>query len=365
MWTAYLIGFGSAFILCLLLTAVMVRAAAWFGLVDHPSERKVHSSPVPLGGGVAIALSVFITLVAGGAVILAMHQSEGPLPLPDGFTVHIPGLVESLKRRIPVLLGGMIIAVTGLIDDKRGLSAWHKLAAQVAVGILLAATGITVTLFIPSRVAGGLVTVAWMVFVMNAFNLLDNMDGLSAGVAFIIGLIFLAVAVMTNQLFVSLYISVFLGSVLAFLVFNFPPARIFMGDSGSYLIGYFLGTAAVGFTFVPKDSEHLSLLPFALPFILFAIPLYDTASVVFLRLREGRHPFEADKRHFSHRLVDLGLSGREAVLTIYAATLVTAFPALYLHRLHTWALLGAVIQALLVLSLIALLEHAGARKKRL
>jgi len=338
MLVAHLTCFGLSFLLSLALTALMLRAAPKLGLVDHPNRRKIHSAPVPLGGGIAMALAIIVTLL----VVVSAIAGVGKLG--------------------PVLAGAGVLAVMGVIDDKRGLSPWYKLSAQIVVGLLLAASGFAVSLFIHVRVVSWLLTAVWIVFVTNSFNLLDNMDGLSGGVAFIIALVFMAVAVLTGQLFVSLFMAVFLGGVLGFLIFNFPPARIFMGDTGSYLLGYFLGVAAVVFTFVPEGTESVSMLPFALPFLLFAIPASDTLSVILIRVREGRHPFEADKRHFSHRLVDLGLSKREAVLTIYAATLVTSFPALYLRELHTWALVCAVVQAVLVLGLIALLEHAGARK---
>jgi UDP-GlcNAc:undecaprenyl-phosphate GlcNAc-1-phosphate transferase len=271
-------------------------------------------------------------------------------------------MAGSLSRAIPVFAGGLVLTVMGLIDDVRGISAKWKLVCQIAVGVILAASGIRVTLFIHSAAAAWIMTIVWIVFVTNAFNLLDNMDGLSAGVAAIVAMVFFAVAFSTNQLFVALFLAVLIGALFAFLVFNFPPAKIFMGDSGSYLIGYFLGTAAVFFRYVPRGAGEINLFPMVLPFILFAIPFYDTLSVIFIRLKEGRHPFDADKRHFSHRLVDLGMSKREAVLTLYTATVVTAFPALYLHELHFWALLGAFVQAVLVLLLVALLEHAGARK---
>jgi UDP-GlcNAc:undecaprenyl-phosphate GlcNAc-1-phosphate transferase len=138
-----------------------------------------------------------------------------------------------------------------------------------------------------------------------------------------------------------------------------------MGDTGSYFLGYVLGLTAVVFTFVPgRVSSGTALFPLVLPFILFAIPFYDTLSVIYLRVKEGRHPFTADKRHFSHRLTDLGMTKREAVFTIYAATLATAFPALYLFHLNTASLVGAVVQAMLVLLLVAILEHAGARKNQ-
>jgi UDP-GlcNAc:undecaprenyl-phosphate GlcNAc-1-phosphate transferase len=220
-------------------------------------------------------------------------------------------------------------------------------------------------LYLPWKAAGWIATVVWMVFAMNSFNLLDNMDGLSSGVAFIIAAVFLAVALETGQLFIAALLVVFAGSVLGFMVLNFPPAKIFMGDTGSYFLGYVLGLTAVIFSFVPRGvASQATLFPIALPFILFAIPFYDTLSVIWIRVREGRHPFMADKRHFSHRLTDLGMTKREAVFTIYAATLTTAVPALYLYHLNTFSLLGAVVQALLVLLLVAILEHAGARKKQ-
>ncbi len=362
MLAAYAICFGLSLGLSLALTALMRVLAPRLGLLDHPSERKIHTSAVPLGGGIAMALSAMLTFAIAGAGVFVIHRSPGLFHMPEDFLIHVPGLMESGVKLIPMLLGAAFMATMGIIDDIRGLAAWHKLAAQVAVGVVLVLSGFTITLFIQVRVVSWVLTVAWIVFVTNSFNLLDNMDGLSGGVAFIIAAVFMAVAVTTGQLFVALFLSVVLGAVLGFLVFNFPPARIFMGDSGSYLLGYLLGSAAVAFTFAPVGTEEVSLLPFLLPFLLFAIPAYDTFSVVMIRLREGRHPFDADKRHFSHRLVDLGLSRREAVLTVYTATLVTAFPALYLYELPAWAMVGALLQALLVLSLIGLLEHAGARK---
>lgn len=362
MWVAYLIGFGLTFVLSLGATWLATRAAGRLGLLDHPSERKLHTTPVPLGGGLAIVSSILAVLALAAVVIMAANARPDLIGLPEGIEVHIPGLVDSLKKYGVVALGAIILMVMGLVDDKRGVSAGKKLIIQIIVAILLVASGLSATLFLPWRPAGWLVTIAWIVFVTNAFNLLDNMDGLSSGVALIIAAVFFAVALLTGQLFIAAFLAIFAGGVLGFLVFNFPPAKIFMGDAGSYAIGYFLGVAALAFKFVPPETTKASALPLALPFLLFAVPFYDTLSVIVIRIREGRHPFDADKRHFSHRLCDLGLSRREAVFTIYAATLVTAFPAIYLYELGTFALMGAVVQALLVLLLVAILEHAGARK---
>ncbi len=363
MWLAYLSGFALAFAVSLILAAVVIRVAPKLGFVDAPAARKVHTQPVPLGGGIAILGAILLISIAAGAAILSLNADPSSLPLPKSIAPYIPGMASCLPQAAAILLGALILAAMGLVDDLRGLSAWKKLLIQIAVAVLLVASGLSVTLFVPFAPAGWLFTVVWIVFVTNSFNLLDNMDGLSSGVALIISTVFFVVAVETGQLFIALFLPVFAGAVLGFLIFNFPPAKLFMGDTGSYLLGYFLGVAAIVFKFVPPGTTQASLLPLALPFILFAVPFYDTLSVIFIRLREGRHLFDADKRHFSHRLTDLGLNKREAVFTIYAATLVTAFHAIYIYELNALALLGAVTQAILVLCLIAVLEHAGTRKK--
>ena len=183
MWAAYLICFGLSCTLSLVLTALMLRVAPKLGLVDRPSHRKIHLAPVPLGGGIAMALSIIVTLCVGGGAVLALRATPGLFAMPEDFTIHIPGLAARLAKRSPVLAGAAILAVMGIIDDKRGLSAWHKLAVQILVGLLLAASGFTVSLFIQVRAVSWLLTVLWIVFVTNAFNLLDNMDGLAAGIS--------------------------------------------------------------------------------------------------------------------------------------------------------------------------------------
>jgi len=367
MFFAYSALFAAALAVSGALTWVVMQVAPRVGFVDKPGARKIHAKPMPLGGGLAIILTVFI--VIGGLVAAALFVDQGTLTrwLGERAAALLSGVKAKTGELVVLAVGALILMAMGLVDDKKALGAWPKLIIQIVVAGLLVAKGIGVTLFMPWPAAGAIVTVGWLVFVMNAFNLLDNMDALSGGVAFIIASMFFVVAVETGQVFFAAALAVFAAAVLGFLVFNFPPAKIFMGDTGSYFLGYVLGVTAVLFTFVPKDSPatvSTSLLPFVLPFILFSIPFYDTISVILIRIHEGRHPFDADKRHFSHRLNDLGLDKREAVLTIYAATLATAFPALYLYELSVYASIGAVAQALLVLMVVAILEHAGARKKR-
>jgi len=212
---------------------------------------------------------------------------------------------------------------------------------------------IKVTLFIQNPVVCGLITVLWIVGITNAFNLLDNMDGLSAGVAMIVSVILLIVAVQTAQYFLAALLLVLLGSIVGFLIYNFPPASIFMGDTGSLFIGYMLAASAVLLTFY---KEGYGLFPIVVPLIVFCVPLFDTAGVILIRLRAGRSIFEADKNHFSHRLVRLGMTPRKAVLVIYLLTFATGLMATLLY--HTTNLGAAIIlvQVVTVIVIIALLE---------
>jgi UDP-GlcNAc:undecaprenyl-phosphate GlcNAc-1-phosphate transferase len=204
------------------------------------------------------------------------------------------------------------------------------------------------------------VSVLWIVALINSFNMLDNMDGLSAGVAAIASAMLAAVLLSTPdpatsqpQLFVAGFLLVLVGSLLGFLWHNRPPARIFMGDAGSYFIGFYVAVATIMATFSGGDLPRHSILA---PLCVMAVPLYDMASVILIRLRQGRSPFEADKNHFSHRLVDLGMTKVQAVLTIYLMTATCGLSALLLHQVDA---AGAVIIVLLVtcvLLLVGILE---------
>jgi UDP-GlcNAc:undecaprenyl-phosphate GlcNAc-1-phosphate transferase len=206
----------------------------------------------------------------------------------------------------------------------------------------------------------------WIVALVNSFNMLDNMDGLSAGVALIASSVLAAVLLIapdptTNrpQLFVAGFLLVLAGTLLGFLWHNRPPARIFMGDAGSYFVGFCIAIATLLATYASYSGKPHAVLA---PLCVMAVPLYDMGTVLWIRIREGRSPFEADKNHFSHRLVELGLTKGQAVLTIYLTTATCGLGALLLHQVN---LFGAGIILLLVLSvlcLIAILESTARRK---
>ncbi|MFM7071462.1 MAG: MraY family glycosyltransferase [Planctomycetota bacterium] len=358
-------------LLAWLATHVVRRRAPSWGLVDMPAARKVHTTPTPLGGGLAIAFALLVTFAAGElAVRLLLAMPAWQTALPGIVRVHLPGLA-SQSAALWVLLGGAaLLSLLGLADDRRGLPWQMRLCVQFAVAAaVVSLQGLKLTAFIGVPAITWLLSVFWIVFLINSFNMLDNMDGLSSGVAAIAAATLAAVTLLAPdpetqrpQLFVSGYIVVLLGALLGFLWHNRPPARIFMGDAGSYFIGFYIATATLAATYAGYQSprRHAVLAPV----LVMAVPLYDMSSVILIRLLEGRSPFQADKCHLSHRLVDLGLTKVQAVLTIYLLTFTCGLAALLLHRVDTLGAVLVVMTVLCVLSLIAILESSARRKFR-
>jgi UDP-GlcNAc:undecaprenyl-phosphate GlcNAc-1-phosphate transferase len=211
-----------------------------------------------------------------------------------------------------------------------------------------------------------LLSVLWIVALVNSFNMLDNMDGASAGVAAIAAAMLAGVLLSPDpttrgpQLFVGGFLLVIVGALLGFLWHNRPPARVFMGDAGSYFVGFCIAVAALLATFASYESprRHTVLAPLCV----LAVPLYDMATVLWIRLREGRSPFRADTSHFSHRLVELGMSKGRAVLILYLTTATTGLGALLLRRVDAIGAGIILLMILCVLLLIAALESAARRR---
>jgi UDP-GlcNAc:undecaprenyl-phosphate GlcNAc-1-phosphate transferase len=346
-----------------------------WGLVDKPGHRKVHSTPMPTGGGLAIWLGIVVPLAVGQLAVWLLDaggfgvKHAGP---PDGslaglVALHLGGLVQQSGKLWTILAGGTVLTVLGLLDDRFGLSWKLRLGVETAVALAMVLLGWRMHLFIDAPWLTGALSVVWIVGLINSFNMLDNMDGLSAGVAAIaaamLAVVMLAVpspATNLPQLFIGGFLLVMVGSLLGFLGHNRPPARLFMGDAGSYLIGYLLAMMTLTATFAGANVPKHAMLA---PLCVLAVPLYDTLTVVVIRLRLGRSPFVGDRNHFSHRLVELGMTKGQAVLTIYLATATCGLGALLLHEVDA---LGAVVILALVacmLLLVAILETAGRRHR--
>jgi len=346
-----------AFGISAVLTPVSRSVARRMGMIDRPGGRKAHTAATPLLGGSAICLAVIVP-VAAGLALAWLWDGRAPSWVPQAIARHAAGGADVAPMGLGLLAGALALHVLGLIDDRRRLRASVKLAGQLLiVGAVVGAGGVRVLTFAGPGVSIA-ATILWLVAIINAFNLLDNMDGLSAGVAAICAAALLAVVAQTGQWFVAAWLCVFLGAMLGYLPYNFPPASTFMGDGGSLVIGYTVGVLTCLTTYVPAGSE-ISLSRLMIPLVLLAVPLYDMGSVVLLRLKERHSVFAADRRHFSHRLVRRGMSPRAAVLTIYLCTAGTALAACLLPHTDNAGAIFIAGQTVLILAIIAVLEWPG------
>ena len=360
-WVCVIVVAGS-FAISLVATRVVRAIALRRGYVDRPGGHKSHDRPVALGGGIAVVFTVCGALLTAVVGASAAVRYGVPDWLPEFLRIHVEGVAFKTPQVLAVVGGALVLHVVGLIDDSRPLGPGVKLLVQVLVAVVLAGVfGIRLLELErwPTWMPVGL-TVLWIVVITNAFNFLDNMDGLAAGVAAVTGTIFALAAIGAGQIFVPVVVLILVGAVLGFLVFNFHPASIYLGDAGSLVIGYFLAVLVVLTTFY-DPSRELRPAGVLLPLVALAVPLYDVISVVMHRLRAGESIFRGDRRHFSHRLQRRGLSVRASVLTIYLATAATSAGAVILPHVEWWAAGLIFAQTLFVLLIIAVLEHTGGR----
>ena len=280
------------------------------GAVDDPGHRKIHATPIPLAGGLAVMTGLLAALL-GGAVFAFLHSSFGTMGL----------LQYGLGRRAAQLLGisvgafGMLLV--GLRDDKVELRPAAKFAGQLLSALVVAASGVRITLFVHNIFFSYAVTALWILTVVNAFNFMDNMNGLCAGLGVIGAVWFGVIAVSANpsQYLVATMAFIVAGALLGFLPFNFPRASAFLGDSGSHLVGYLL--AILGILPHFYTARHPRVLTVLTPLLVLAVPLGDLAWVVLLRWCAGRPFYLGDTNHLSHRLARRGLSPAQSVLVIW------------------------------------------------
>lgn len=285
--TSYLLIAASALILAIGGTPVLRRVALHTGVTDNPGARKLQTSPVPLLGGAAIYLAFILALLFLG----------------DRSYIH---------EVVGIFVGATLVSLMGLVDDKWGLGSYVKLGGQLLAAGILVYSGVQVKLF------GGwmdiALTIFWVVAITNAMNLLDNMDGLSAGIAMIAAIYFTLLAAMSDQYLVGALAAALAGACAGFLFYNWNPAHIFMGDAGSLFLGFLL--AAVGIKL--RFSSNSNTVTWMIPVLVLAVPIFDTTLVFISRLRRGKNPLTTPgKDHLSHRLAALTGSRREAVLLCY------------------------------------------------
>ncbi len=330
-----------------LVCAVTRTVARKIGFIDVPAGRKAHTVPTPLGGGIGI--------LAGVATALCVTA----FMLPSVFAQTELGVVQLVIAAI----GGIVIFAVGLVDDIKGLGPFVRLAIEIAIAVVLYYAGFRITAFVYFPLANLLFTVLWFVFIINAFNLLDTTDGLCAGVAAIITLMLLFALRGKLDPLLATALAGFSGALAGFLIHNFPPARMFLGDSGALLIGYVLALSTTAATFYSPEWGNDPLLAMATPLMLFAVPIYDTASVIVIRIRNSVSIFKGDRNHLPHRLGALGLQKREVIFIIYLLTAVTSSSAVFIGRLSLSEALLLLLQTTAIFVLLFIIETAGGKQR--
>lgn len=360
-WIVFGCLFALSLALSLLLTPLARRLAVRVGLVDVPDARKAHRGATPLLGGASIYAAVALTVLAS-ALLARLASAGGPLNacVGGGLSPYLAGALAVAPRLAVILLGGLVIFLVGLWDDAVDLPPRVKFLGQVLVAIGLVALDVRITLFVPSYAFSAAVTVAWVVVIVNSFNLLDNMDGLCAGVALIVSALMGGISALSGNYFIASAFAILAGALLGFLRYNFNPASIFMGDAGSMFIGYYIAVMSVMQTWYRHSVT--GSLAVAMPLVILAVPIYDTLSVIVIRVSRGQSIFRADRRHFSHRLANLGMSVRGAVLFVCLVTLCTGLSAAFLPRVGWKGGIVVFVQTGLIVSVIAVLEYFGSKR---
>ncbi len=342
-----------------MLTAVVRKLALGAGFVARPAEDRFHDSIVPLGGGIAVYWTMALFILGGICVVRFLVAPGFADWLGESVTIHAKGFLDKAGGLLIVMAVALVLHLVGLWDDKKHLGPGIKLTVQFAAAVIAAFfADIRLEFFIQNKIITTALSAVWIVLIMNAFNFLDNMDGLSAGIAVITSAVLFIAAALSGQVFIGAMALVFVGSLGGFLVFNFPPAKIFMGDSGSLVVGFFVALLTLRTTYY-HQSESGGLYAVFMPLVVMAVPLYDFISVTFLRLRQGKSPFVGDTQHFSHRLKRRGLTDTQTTLTLYLATVCTCVGAIFLKDV---GLAGAILvfaQTVMILAIIAILEMTG------
>lgn len=287
----------AAMIIAFAMTPPVRAFACKVGAIDVPKDaRRVHKTPIPRLGGLAIYIGFIISVV----------------------------LFADITRQIQgILLGSVLIVVIGVIDDIVALKAWQKFLGQIIAALIPVFHGVVIEIVSHPNIFGSNsilnlydwaapVTVLWIVGITNAVNLIDGLDGLAVGVSTISSITMLIIAILLSNSGVAIILAALVGACIGFMPFNMNPARIFMGDTGALLLGFLLSTlSVVGF------FKFYAIISFIVPFLALAMPIFDTASAIIRRLAKHQNPMAPDRGHLHHKLLDLGLNQKQAVFVIY------------------------------------------------
>lgn len=299
------------------------------GHVDDPGHRKIHDTPISLAGGLAVMTGFMVPLLAGAALYYGfsfVNSAPGEpavTPLIGGKSIFTPEMVHVLGYGLSarglqlcaILMGAMGMVILGWVDDKHELAPALKFGGQLIIAGFVAGSGVRITLFVDNLLFNYAITILWILTVTNAFNFMDNMNGLCAGLGAIASWHFALGAAARGQYLVASLAFLGCGSLIGFLPYNFPKASVFLGDAGSHLVGYLMAVLAILPHFY--TNEHPNIWAVLTPLVLLVVPLGDLVWVVVLRMRIGQPFYVGDTNHLSHRLVRRGWTPLQAVLLIW------------------------------------------------
>lgn len=342
MLVSYLLSFIVAFMISFFTTPLARKLAFKIGAVDIPKdERRMHKKPIPRLGGIAIVTGFFVSI---GFILLSSLIENGSL---------------TLDRRILGFFAGLvIIVILGIVDDIKELKAGIKFVIQIAAACCVAFTGTSIQeITNPFSVTGmtslGVfsipITVIWIVGVTNAMNFIDGLDGLAAGVASIASLSLLFISVFAGQSGAVVLTAALAGACLGFLPFNFNPAKIFMGDTGSTFLGFALGCISI-----LGLIKSYAAIAIAVPLLVLGLPIFDTAFAIFRRIANGKSIMQADRGHLHHRLIDMGFSQRQTVIALYILSAFLGLCAIILMESGVW-------KAILLLFAVSIFVISGSK----
>ena len=336
-----LLAIGVAFVLSLTATPIVKKFAEKVGAMDIPDhKRRVHNHPIPRMGGLAIFLGFILSVVLFADINM---QLQG------------------------ILLGSVVIVITGVIDDIIQLRAWIKFLAQIAAAVIAVLYGVVIQILSNPFSAGDLwnlgwvaipITILWIVAVTNSVNLIDGLDGLAVGVSTISCVTMLVIVLVVAEQNVALVLGALAGACVGFMPFNLNPAKIFMGDTGALFLGYILSTVSIMGMF-----KVYAVFSFLVPVFALGLPILDTSMAFFRRLAKGQNPMKPDRKHLHHRLLDMGLNQKQVVAILYLISAVLGLVAALLAA-KGWLRIVLLCIALALAVLVGVLIMRAHRHER-
>ena len=356
-----IIAFLSALAASLFFVVIFRGMARRLDFMDRPGDNhKQHKNSVPLLGGIAVYCSWALTIFAGISAVRYGWPGSSSI---RGFAEISAGIPLSGRSLFFLFSGATMALILGMIDDIFPMSAKVKFSGQFLVALLAVYGGNIRLDFCPSSVAGEMLTVFWIMLLMNSINFFDNMDGLAAGMVAIAFALFGVIAYLSGQYLMTVFCGAALGAVCGFWYFNTAPATIFLGDSGSHFLGYLAAVVSVKTTYMHSSGEFFGV-QVLMPLFILALPLFDTAMVVVIRTLNKKPFWIGDHNHISHRFVKMGLSREKAVMLVHLLALVTGLGVLPLYWGNGGTAAVVLLQSCLILGVISFLQFTLGRDEK-